>query len=123
MDGATVYGFLLFGKTCAAGTITSSSTLAGLAANEENGTAYARTSLVLSADANGIQSVPSYTLNPANAVDWHTTASAVGIASAASGGFALYFWDLIGGPYDMSVVDANLQIPSVNYFFENPGGI
>jgi hypothetical protein len=121
MDSRTVYGFLLFGQTVAGGQITSSSVLSAL--QEETGTGYARVVVVLGADTNGIQIVPSWALNPGAATDWHSTASAVGIASASSGGVGIYVWDLGGGSYDMSKANNNLAIPSVNFFVENPGGI
>ncbi len=121
MDGATVYAFLVYGETVGAGSITSASTLSGL--NEENGTGYARQAVSLGADALGIQTVPATNWNPGVNTNWHSNVSAYGIASASSGGVAIFVWDLISGPFDMSQPNSVLSIPSVEYFFENPGGI
>ncbi len=121
LNNITVYAFLVYGQTVNAGSLTSSSVLASM--NEETGTGYARQAVSLGTDSNGIQTVPAVTWNPGSASDWHTTVSACGIASALTGGVALFIWDLQGGPYDMSPPNTNLAIPAVNYFFQNPGGI
>jgi hypothetical protein len=125
MDGATVYMGLIFGQTIAGGNITSISTLAGLA--EETSTGYARLATVLSADANGIQTVPSQTFqNLSNA--WKTNETVCFIASALTVGVGLYYWDFQTGsggapPYDMSVLQSQIVTPIVSWFYENPGGI
>lgn len=121
MSGGTVYAGLIHTKTVGAGTITSAATLAGLA-SEVSGTGYARQALTLGAASSGIIVVPSVTWNPASATDWNTDVTACFIASAASGGVAIFVWDL-SASRDMSKANANLVIPSTNYFFENPGGI
>jgi hypothetical protein len=121
MDGATVYGFLVHTQLISTGDITSSSTLAGL--SEENGTGYVRPSITLAADANGIAVIPSWEINALTAVGWHNDATVVGIASAVSSGVGLYAWELGSEPYDMSGANADLFIPSVSFFYQNPLGI
>ncbi len=121
MDSRTVYTFLVYGETVNAGTITSASVLSGL--TEENGTGYARQGVSLGVDALGIQTVPATTWNPGSNTNWHSNVSAYGIASASSGGVAIFVWDLGSGPFDMSQANSSLVVPAVDYFFENPGGI
>lgn len=125
MDGRTVYGGLIFGQTIAGGDITSVSALAALA--EEASAGYARIAAVLSADANGIQTVPSVVFqNLSNA--WHVNESVFFIASALAGGVGLYYWDFQTGsggapPYDMTILQSQITTPVVSFFYENPGGI
>jgi hypothetical protein len=121
MSGRQVFWFLVFGQTVGAGTITSSSTMGTLA--EETGTGYARQAVNLSAATNGIMAVPLVNFAVGSATDWHTTISAAGIASAVTAGTALFVWDLAGGPFDMHLANSEIDIPTVNYFFENVGGI
>lgn len=122
LSGATVYWFLVFGQTVAGATITSSSTLAGL--QEETGTGYARSAVTVGVAVNGIMSVPGTSFTNGSNLNWHTNVSACGIATLASGGVAIYVWDLGGGSVNMQALANNtLLIPSVNIFVENPGGI
>lgn len=126
MSGATVYGGVIYGQSVGAGTITSASALASL--QEENGTGWARVPIVLPASSSGIIAIPGWAVNPGSATNWHSTVYSAFIASALSGGVALFIWDLQAGggftpPADLSKQNANLEIPSVNWFVENPGGI
>ena len=120
MSGATVYAGLIYGQTVAAGQITSSSTLATL--QEENGTSYARAQITLGVASQGIMLVPGNDWNAGNHSNWHSTVKACFIASALTGGVAIFIWDL-GLTADMSLPFSDLAIPAVNYFLQNPGGI
>lgn len=119
VSARTVYAGLIYGQTIAGATITATSQL-GVSIQEEFGTGYARQAVVLGAmDSSGIIAVPA--VNWANAGQaWQTTVSACFIASALTGGVALYVWDLNGGPYNMAI-PATLAVPGVNYFFVNVG--
>lgn len=121
MSGRTVYAFLYRTKSVGAGTLTSSSTMASV--TEESWTSYARQAIVLGTASSGIMAVPSTTWNPGAATDGHSDVTGWGINSASSSGVAIFLWDFQGGAVDMSKANANLVIPSVNYFLENVGGI
>lgn len=115
VSGRTVYCGMIFGQTVAGGTITATSTLAGL----QEDTGVARVSAVLGAmNSSGIIVFPGVTM--VSAAGAHANDQAWFIASAASGGVAIYVWD-IGATLDMTVVGSQAIVPVLNYFFKNPG--
>ena len=119
--GATVNAFLLFGVTIQDGDITALSVLSTLQPGaEEDGTGYARQSVTIGSSTDGIMLIPTVGWDVGVASDWHSNATAWGISTHATSGIALFYWDL-SGQRPMNVPGATLDIPSLNFFFMNPG--
>jgi len=119
--GATVYGFLLFGKTVAGSTLTATTDLSAIqSGSEENGTGYTRKSVTLGSSTDGIMAIPTYNWTTGSATNWHSNCQAIGIATHATAGVALYYWDL-SATRNMSAASTTLTIPTLDIFFLNPG--
>lgn len=121
VSGATVYAFLIFGSTIAGSGITATTVLSTLqTTHEETGTGYARQTLTMGTSTDGIMAIPTLSWNTGSATNWHTNCQAWGIATNITAGVALYYWDL-SATRNMSGASTTLTIPTLDFFFLNPG--
>lgn len=118
--GATVYAFLLAGVTIEGGDIEAITDLSAIDDFEESGTGYARLPLTMGASTNGIMAIPAVQWDSGLASDWQPDCQAWGIATHATAGVALFYWDL-SVSRNMSNPDSILTIPTLDFFLMNPG--